>query len=91
MIAFIIGLFTFVINIPLGMWRETTRKFSIAWFVAIHASIPLIIYLRVIFEISNWWIPVNIVLAVLGQLIGSRLQRRRHQSLISKKISESHE
>ncbi len=79
--ALMIGLFALVINIPLGMWRETTVKFSWKWFVAIHASIPLIIYFRYLFDISGWWIVVNIVLAVIGQTIGSRLQRKRHLKL----------
>ncbi|MBO8170582.1 MAG: hypothetical protein H0Z33_01705 [Bacillaceae bacterium] len=79
MTAFLISLLAFVANVPLGMWRETTRKFSLKWFIAIHASIPLIIYLRVLFEISIWWIPVNIALAVLGQWMGARFHHRRIQ------------
>lgn len=79
--AFMIGLFALIINIPLGMWRETTVKFSLKWFVAIHASIPLIIYFRFLFEVSSWWILLNIALAVIGQWIGSRLQRKRQWKL----------
>eukprot|EP00894_Picocystis_sp_ML_P004478 jgi/Pico_ML_1/54995/g120.t1 len=33
-------------NVPLGMWREHTEKFSLAWFLAVHASLPFVISLR---------------------------------------------
>ena len=33
-------------NLPLGAWREHTRKFSFEWFVAVHASIPFVVSLR---------------------------------------------
>ena len=34
------------VNVPFGAAREHTRKFSPAWFVAVHASIPFIAMLR---------------------------------------------
>jgi hypothetical protein len=33
-------------NLPIGAWREHTRKFSFEWWVALHASIPFVISLR---------------------------------------------
>lgn len=66
-------LIAFLVNIPLGMWRATLRKKTFLWWFAIHASIPLIIYLRRTWHISNWIIPVNIAVAILGQILGSRL------------------
>ncbi|KAK3267444.1 hypothetical protein CYMTET_23996 [Cymbomonas tetramitiformis] len=35
-----------VTNVPLGAWREHVVKFSPEWFVAIHASIPLVVLMR---------------------------------------------
>lgn len=29
-------------NVPCGMWREHTRKFSPEWFLAVHATIPFV-------------------------------------------------
>jgi hypothetical protein len=60
-------------NVPLGMWRRRLRRFSPAWFVAIHASIPVLVAMRLVFVPAYWVIPPEIALAVVGQLVGSRL------------------
>jgi hypothetical protein len=61
-----------LINIPLGMWCRKYKKFSFMWFFLIHASIPLIIPLRIWLDTPNIFIPLFIALAVAGQFIGSR-------------------
>ncbi len=71
-----ISIISFIANIPLGYFRKNTRKFSLLWFVYVHASIPLIIYLRITLNAENWIIPVNIFLAVMGQLLGQNLNRK---------------
>jgi hypothetical protein len=68
----IISLTAFFINIPLGIWRRRYKKFSFMWFFLIHASIPLIITLRIWLDTPNIFIPLFIVLAVAGQLIGAK-------------------
>ena len=62
----------FLLNVPLGRWREHTRKFSWQWFLAVHASIPFIIALRIGLHLHPIAIPSNIASAVLGQLVGAR-------------------
>jgi hypothetical protein len=42
------------------------------WFLLIHASIPLIIPLRIWLDTPNIFIPLFIVLAVAGQFIGAK-------------------
>mgnify|MGYP003399023829 CR=1 FL=1 len=37
---------TFLVNLPFGWWRAGLRKLSPAWFVAIHAPVPIVIGLR---------------------------------------------
>jgi ferrochelatase len=69
---------SYLINVPLGYIRESCPRFSIAWFFWIHASIPLIIYLRVSWGTSLWLIPATIFWAVLGQLTGGRVRRKMH-------------
>ena len=64
-------------NVPLGMWRRGMRRFSPAWFLAIHASIPLLIALRLALVDTNWVIPPEIALAVVGQVVGMRLPKLR--------------
>lgn len=73
------GLLAFAVgsNLPLGYLRETSRKFSLRWFVLIHLSIPFIIALRLLLDISWQFIPLTLTCAVAGQIIGARLRRRR--------------
>jgi len=60
-------------NLPLGWWRARQRRFSLNWFVGIHASIPFLIATRFALGLSLWVIPVEIVFAVAGQIIGARV------------------
>jgi hypothetical protein len=60
-------------NVPLGIWRSGLRRFSLLWFIAIHASIPLLIALRFALSLPYWVIPPEIGLAVVGQFAGGRL------------------
>lgn len=71
--------FAFGVNIPLGYLRETSRKFSLHWFVLIHLSIPFIVALRSMFGFGWPLIPFTLACAVAGQLIGSRIRRRTLQ------------
>jgi len=74
-VAFIGLLFAVALgaNVLLGMWRRGLRRFSPAWFVAIHGSIPLLVAMRLTLGPPIWVIPVEIALVVAGQLIGARL------------------
>ncbi|MDR1198421.1 MAG: hypothetical protein LBK94_05335 [Prevotellaceae bacterium] len=72
----IISLAALLINIPLGIWRRKYKKFSFMWFFLIHASIPLIIPLRIWLDTPKIFIPLFIGFAVLGQLIGSNVIQR---------------
>jgi len=69
----------FLINLPFGYWRAGLRKLSPAWFVAIHAPIPLAVGLRFAmglpFELST--LPLYIAAFFAGQTLGSRLGRQR--------------
>lgn len=60
-------------NALLGIWRSGLRRFSPVWFVAIHASIPLLVAMRLLLIRPNWVIPPEIGLAVTGQFLGARL------------------
>ncbi len=73
----LVSLVSFVVNLPLGAWRERTRKFSWQWFLAIHASIPLIIVLRIALALPLIALPINIAAAVLGQYLGGLPAKKR--------------
>ncbi|MCL6547774.1 MAG: YwiC-like family protein, partial [Alicyclobacillus sp.] len=58
-----VGAIAVAVNVPLGLWRASLPKLSVLWFVAIHASIPLIIYLRHQMGIGYGWIPITLFCA----------------------------
>ena len=72
----IIGVTALVLNIPLGYLREGQRKYSLAWFVYIHLSIPLIAYLRIANHVTSWLIPFFILCALAGQIVGGKARRQ---------------
>jgi len=41
-----------VINIPFGFWRQSVKKYSVKWFLAIHLPVPAIVLLRIYGEIG---------------------------------------
>ena len=73
-----IGLATLLINVPFGYWRESVRKFSPQWFIAVHAAVPAVIFMRLWGGIE-WRVGV-IAFFVLcyfaGQFVGARWRRR---------------
>ena len=79
----LVSLACLLINIPLGKKREQSRKFSRQWFFWIHASIPLIIALRIGLHLHPIAIPINILAAVLGQIIGAAPEKKRRRALAS--------
>ncbi|MDR2119495.1 MAG: hypothetical protein LBP64_01290 [Tannerella sp.] len=46
---------------------------TLMWWVMIHASIPLIIPLRIWLDTPSVFIPLFIAAAISGQLIGSKI------------------
>lgn len=64
-------------NVPLGMWREHTEKFSLAWFLAVHASLPFVISLRKACVMPRYAVLFTITAAVVGQALGARVERER--------------
>jgi hypothetical protein len=74
--------FTFAVNIPFGYWRESVRKFSPAWFVAVHAAVPLVIAVRLLLGVEFAWLNVPLLVAAYfaGQTIGARLFRKTRET-----------
>jgi hypothetical protein len=65
-----------VLNVPFGFWRAAVRKFSVPWFVAVHAPIPLVVALRVASGLG-WQLatfPVLLAAFFAGQLAGGKLR-----------------
>jgi hypothetical protein len=80
-VALVAGLI-FVLNLPFGYWRAGVRKFSPAWFAAVHAPVPLAIGMRYLagmgFRLAT--LPVYVAAFFLGQMAGGRWRQRRSAS-----------
>ena len=70
-------LFTVVINLPFGYWRQGLKKFTLPWWLAIHLPIPLIIAFRIGLGIPYSTVPLVIASAVAGQWVGGRMKKPR--------------
>ncbi|XP_074270252.1 uncharacterized protein LOC141593432 [Silene latifolia] len=74
-------------NIPLGIWREHTQKFSLSWFIAVHAAVPFIAMLRKAVLMPKTAMALTIGASILGQVIGSRAERIRLQAINVKPVT----
>jgi len=67
---------TLILNLPFGFWRAGVRKFSLRWFLAVHAPVPLIVVLRLAaglgWRLSTF--PVLVGAFFGGQLLGGRIR-----------------
>ncbi|CAN4098430.1 unnamed protein product [Withania somnifera] len=76
----VIGALGVAANIPLGIWREHTEKFSLSWFTAVHAAVPFIAILRKSVVMPKAAMALTIAASILGQVIGSRAERFRRKA-----------
>lgn len=76
-VALVLAL-TFLLNLPFGAWRATLRKFSPAWFVAIHAPVPVVIALRFALGVPFRWLLLPLYVAAYfgGQYVGKAARTR---------------
>jgi len=73
-------LFAVTINLPLGYLRQNYEKFSFGWYFYVHISIPLIIFLRIKSGFSWRFIPLTLVGALTGQILGGMIHKRRNRN-----------
>lgn len=73
----LVALGILIVNLPFGWWRAGLRKFSPAWFVAVHAPVPLAVGLRWLAGIGFRWelLPLFVAAYFGGQYLGGRLGR----------------
>lgn len=71
-----VATFVLLANLPFGYWRARCRKFSFAWFVAIHVPVVLAIALRLwlgdAFRFST--LPLFVLAFIVGQFLGGRIR-----------------
>ena len=74
----LVALAILLVNVPFGYWRAGLRRLSPAWFLAIHAPIPLAVGLRfalgVPFRLAT--LPLFVAAFFAGQWLGGRARRR---------------
>jgi hypothetical protein len=71
-----VALLVFLLNLPFGYWRASSKKFSRLWFLAVHLPVPLVIALR-LWSGLGWKpisFPVLVGAYVLGQFVGGRVR-----------------
>ena len=83
----VIGMLGMAANVPLGIWREHTKKFSPSWFAAVHAAVPFIAMLRKSVLMPRTAMAFTIAASVLGQVVGSRAERYRLKAVAARKLS----
>jgi hypothetical protein len=74
----VVLLLVVLVNLPFGWWRAGLRKLSPAWFVAVHAPVPVVVGLRWAFDLGFRWatLPLFVGAYFLGQIGGARLRAR---------------
>jgi len=72
----IVAALVLAVNLPFGFWRAGVEKFTLPWFVAVHAPVPLVIGLRLLaglrWQIST--LPLLVGAFFLGQFLGGKLR-----------------
>lgn len=72
-----VGALAALINMPFGVWRQNTTKFSPAWFAAVHAPIPFIAIFRKAVVMPKWAMLLTFAAAIAGQAAGAQWERTR--------------
>lgn len=65
-----------VLNLPFGFWRAGVRKFTLPWFVAVHAPVPLVVGVRILLGLG-WQLatlPILVGAFFTGQFLGGKLR-----------------
>jgi len=69
-----IFMLTFVLNLFFGYFRVRTKKYSFKWFLFIHLPIPVVVFARLYAQLDYRVIPVFLLAAVAGQIVGGRIE-----------------
>lgn len=80
-----VALASSLLNIPFGMIREHTRKFSPQWFLVVHATIPFIAMFRKAVVMPHFAIAFTVAAAIGGQAIGAKAEKCRMQWIESQR------
>ncbi len=76
----VVSAIAFILNFPLGRWRSRYKRLSLPWWLLIHASIPVILSMRIWLDTPRFCIPLFIAVAILGQQTGVWSAKRKLDS-----------
>jgi hypothetical protein len=71
-----VALVVLVLNLPFGYWRAGVRRFTLPWFLAVHAPVPLVVGVRLLTGLG-WHlatVPVIALAFLAGQVLGGRVR-----------------
>ncbi len=68
-------LFAFLLNAPLGYWRQGYKKLTFGWFFYTQLSIPIILLERANMGGGAESILSSVTGALIGQFLGSRIAK----------------
>lgn len=68
----------FCLNIPLGLLRRRSRRWTLPWFIGCDGSVPVLIVLRkYVLDVGGWEVILpEILLALAGNIYGPRVVLR---------------
>lgn len=72
--AAVVFMFTLLLNLPFGYLRGRSRKYSIKWVLYIHLPVPFVFLARVMSQLELKYIPLFLLAAVMGQLLGGKVK-----------------
>lgn len=78
-------------NAPFGAWRAHTKKFSLEWFVAVHATVPFVAALRQATLLPRWALVLTVAGAVAGQMVGARIEEARLRAVEERRKEKERE
>ena len=66
-----------LLNLPFGFWRAGLRRFSLPWFVAVHAPVPLVVGLRLFAGLGWRLFTLSVLVGAFfaGQFLGGMSRR----------------
>jgi hypothetical protein len=73
---FLVALSVFLLNLPFGWWRNSVKKYSLRWILAIHLPVPVVVLIRIYSGLGFQFItyPVLVAAFFLGQYAGSKIR-----------------
>ncbi len=66
---------SFLLNLPMGIWRGKTGRISPLWLVVMHLIVVVLILMRRFLHLNLFYIPLSLSAGILAQFIGRRFGR----------------